>query len=268
MPVGRVKKMPPAEAGAQIRVGRRAVTNPDSLAALRWMLSNAVVSRHAQRAYLTAFDGLVKLAAGRPISRMILMEYRASMVAEGLSAATINQRLCAIRKLVNEARENGLIDPAEAVRLTSVPGVPQNGVRLGTWLTKEEICLRRSRRQGRQCAAVCSEEERHKTQFGDIHPRAIESLLHATSFLRALPITETLPAEPIFSCQIQINNRSRFMNFPTVSSRGPPLLRTMLAQSGPLDSKYRHTSDSSSHDEPGRENPEAIEGNRRLFKTA
>jgi integrase len=39
---------------------------------------------------------------------------------------------------VNEARENGLIDPAEAVRLTSVPGVPQNGVRLGTWLTREE----------------------------------------------------------------------------------------------------------------------------------
>jgi integrase len=66
------------------------------------------------------------------------MEYRASMVAEGLSAATINLRLCGIRKLVNEACENGLIDPAEAVRLTSVPGVPQNGVRLGTWLTREE----------------------------------------------------------------------------------------------------------------------------------
>jgi integrase len=73
---------------------------------------------------------------------MILMEYRASMIAECLSAATINQRLCGIRKLVNEARENGLIDPAEAVRITSVPGVPQNGVRLGTWLTTEETqCL-------------------------------------------------------------------------------------------------------------------------------
>ena len=102
------------------------------------MLANSVVSRHTKRAYLTAFDDLIKCAAGRPISRLILMEYRASMVAEGLSAATINQRLCGIRKLVNEARENGLIDPAEAVRLTSVPGVPQNGVRLGTWLTTEE----------------------------------------------------------------------------------------------------------------------------------
>lgn len=117
---------------------KTSLTNTDSLAALRTMLSNSVVSRHTKRAYLTALDDLIKLAAGRPISRMILMEYRASMIAEGLSAATINQRLCAIRKLVNEARENGLIDPSEAVRLTSVPGVPQNGVRLGTWLTKEE----------------------------------------------------------------------------------------------------------------------------------
>lgn len=118
---------------------KTSVTNPDSLSALRWMLTNAVVSRHTRRAYLTAFDDLVKLAAGRPISRMILMEYRASMIAAGLSAATINQRLCAVRKLVNEARENNLIDPAEAVRITSVPGIPQCGVRLGTWLTKEEI---------------------------------------------------------------------------------------------------------------------------------
>ena len=119
-------------------LSKTSATNPDSLAALRRMLANSVISGHTQRAYLAAFDDLFTLAAGRPISRMILMEYRSSMIAAALSAATINQRLCAIRKLVNEARENGLIDPAEAVRLTSVPGLPQSGVRLGTWLTKEE----------------------------------------------------------------------------------------------------------------------------------
>ena len=117
---------------------KTSLPNSDSLTAMRQMLSNSVVSRHTKFAYLIAFDDLVKLAAGRPISRMVLMEYRASMVTEGLSAATINLRLCGIRKLVNEARENGLLDPAEAVRLTSVPGVPQSGIRLGTWLTREE----------------------------------------------------------------------------------------------------------------------------------
>ena len=112
--------------------------NPDALISLRNMLCNSVVSRHTKRAYLSAFDDLFELAAGRTITRMILMEYRASMVEEDLSAATINQRLCAIRKLVNEASENGMIDPAEAVRIISVPGVPQNGVRLGNWLNREE----------------------------------------------------------------------------------------------------------------------------------
>lgn len=48
------------------------------------------------------------------------MGHRASMITQGLNAATFNQRLCGIRKLVNEARENGTIDPAEAVRITSV----------------------------------------------------------------------------------------------------------------------------------------------------
>jgi integrase len=102
------------------------------------MLCNSVVSHHTRRAYAKAFDDIFALAAGRPISRTVLFEYRASMLENGLGAATINQRLCAARKLVREARENGLLDPAEAVRITSVPGVPQSGVRLGHWLTAEE----------------------------------------------------------------------------------------------------------------------------------
>ncbi len=102
------------------------------------MLCNSVASLHTRRAYAKAFDDIFTLASGRPISRALFYEYRASMVEAGLSAATINQRLCAIRKLVNETRENGLLDPAEAVRITSVPGVPQSGVRLGHWLSEEQ----------------------------------------------------------------------------------------------------------------------------------
>jgi integrase len=111
---------------------------PSSLATLRTMLCNSVVSVHTRRAYAKAFDDIFTLASGRPISRALLYEYRASMLEDGLSAATVNQRLCAIRKLVDEARENGLLDPAEAVRISSVPGVPQSGVRLGHWLGEEE----------------------------------------------------------------------------------------------------------------------------------
>ena len=62
----------------------------------------------------------------------------AAMVEAGLSASTINLRLSAIRKLVREAQESGLLNSLEAERVTSVPGVPAAGVRLGHWLTVEQ----------------------------------------------------------------------------------------------------------------------------------
>lgn len=103
------------------------------------MLMNAVVSRHSKRAYAKAFDDLVAQAGDRAISRALLLEYRSQMVDQDLSASTINLRLSAIRRLVREACDSGIIDPAEAVRITSVPGVPQQGIRLGSWLTRKEV---------------------------------------------------------------------------------------------------------------------------------
>lgn len=113
---------------------------PDPLAELRRMLSNSLVSAHTKRAYIAAFNQFftVVSASGRPVSRALLMEYRARMIDQGLSASTINVRLSAIRKLVSEARENDLFDQVEAARILTVPGVPTRGVRLGNWLTPEE----------------------------------------------------------------------------------------------------------------------------------
>jgi integrase len=113
---------------------------PDPLAELRRMLSNSLVSAHTRRAYIAAFDQFFSLAAGsgRPVCRSLLMEYRAQMIDQGLSASTINVRLSAIRKLVSEARDNDLLDAVEAARILTVPGVPTRGVRLGNWLTSEE----------------------------------------------------------------------------------------------------------------------------------
>ena len=113
---------------------------PDPLAQLRRMLSNSLVSAHTRRAYIAAFNQFFELVAeaGRPVCRALLMEYRAQMIDQGLSASTINVRLSAIRKLVSEARDNNVLDPVEAARILTVPGVPLRGVRLGNWLTPEE----------------------------------------------------------------------------------------------------------------------------------
>lgn len=115
-------------------------TGPASVAALRTMLINSVPSAHTRRAYGKAFDDFLALAVrtGQPIGRQLFQQYRAEMVDAGLGGSTINVRLSGVRKLVNEARENGLVDPAAAGRIISVPNVPAQGVRLGQWLTAEQ----------------------------------------------------------------------------------------------------------------------------------
>jgi len=74
--------------------------------------------------------------ASRPLSRALLTEYRTTI--DHLSPSTINVRLSAIRKLVGEARRNGMIGLEEAANLTDVPNVRQTGTRLGNWLTREQ----------------------------------------------------------------------------------------------------------------------------------
>jgi integrase len=112
----------------------------DPIAELRQIFGNALMSPHTKRAYIAAFDQFFALAAEtrRPVCRTLLMNYRAQMIDQGLSASTINVRLSAIRKLVSEARDNNLLDPVEATRILTVPGVPMRGVRLGNWVTPQE----------------------------------------------------------------------------------------------------------------------------------
>ncbi len=64
------------------------------------------------------------------------MEWRAGM--ESLSPSTINVRLSAVRKMIGEARKNGVLGAEEAATLTEVPNMSQKGTRLGNWLTREQ----------------------------------------------------------------------------------------------------------------------------------
>jgi integrase len=67
---------------------------------------------------------------------MLLMDWRAGM--EALSPSTVNVRLSAVRKMVGEARRNGMIGSEEAANLTDIPNIRQQGTRLGNWLTREQ----------------------------------------------------------------------------------------------------------------------------------
>ncbi len=94
----------------------------------------------SRRNYAKALDELFALCANRSqvISRSLLMEYRALMIDKGLSPSTINVRLAAVRKLVSEARRNGILYAEEASQLEDVPNVRLTGQRMGNWLTRDQ----------------------------------------------------------------------------------------------------------------------------------
>jgi integrase len=100
------------------------------------MVLDAVQSPHSKRNYAKALDDLFQYCASRPLTRSLLMEWRAGM--EALSPSTINVRLSAVRKLVGEARRNNMIGSEEAASLTDIPNISQKGTRLGNWLNREQ----------------------------------------------------------------------------------------------------------------------------------
>jgi len=107
---------------------------------LREMVLNSVASEHSKRNYAKALDEVFALCEARqqPLSRALLMEYRAAMLEKKLGASTVNVRLSAVRKLIGEAQRNGIIGAEEAANLAGVPNLSQKGTRLGNWLTRDQ----------------------------------------------------------------------------------------------------------------------------------
>jgi integrase len=57
------------------------------------------------------------------------------LIEKELAAATINQRLAAVRRLAQEAADNGLLDASAASAISKVHGIRLHGVRIGRWLS-------------------------------------------------------------------------------------------------------------------------------------
>lgn len=107
---------------------------------LRRAVLNGVAAENSRRNYALALDELSVFCGERqqPLSRTLILEFRAAMLDRELGASTINVKLSAIRKLVDEAKRAGVIGAEEASQMTDIPNVRQNGTRLGNWLTKEQ----------------------------------------------------------------------------------------------------------------------------------
>jgi site-specific recombinase XerD len=125
---------------------------------------DALPSAHSRRIYARALDEFRAWAAqGAPegFTKAAVQRYRAHLEALALAPSTINLRLTAVRKLAQEAADNGLLDPERASAIGRVKGTPQKGRRLGNWLSREQAsdllkgCAGNTRKELRDRALLC-----------------------------------------------------------------------------------------------------------------
>lgn len=98
-------------------------------------------SEHSRRAYEKALADFLAwyTAEGKPgLSKATVQRYKTILESKGFSPSTVNLRMSAIRKLAQEAADNGLLDPMHANGIARVKGVKSAGVRAGNWLTREQ----------------------------------------------------------------------------------------------------------------------------------
>jgi integrase len=103
---------------------------------LKRMVLDSVIAANSKRNYAKALDHLFAFAGGRPLSRELMLEWRASM--EKQSPSTVNLRLSAMRSLVAESKRAGMLSSEEAENLSGIPNIKQAGAQKGNWLTREQ----------------------------------------------------------------------------------------------------------------------------------
>ena len=114
---------------------------PATLDHVMRLVLDAVCSPSTRTMYgkaLADFFGWWREQGSPPFSRAAVQAHRAVLENKGYAPSTINQRLAAIKKLAREAAANGLLDASVAAAIDQVPGVKQQGVRAGNWLTRAQ----------------------------------------------------------------------------------------------------------------------------------
>ena len=127
----------PEETGSQ----ERALTVAAAADQLIALAVDSVDSPRSKRTYRQALEEFLAwhAAEGRPaLTRALVQRYMTHLQERGLAPRTINLKLSAVRKLVSEAADNGLVDPVQAHGIRAVKGVKTEGVRMENWLTARQ----------------------------------------------------------------------------------------------------------------------------------
>ena len=122
----------------------RAILTPHDAAfeRLKTLVLDGLASAESKRAYSKSLDQFRAWSESQPnqtgFTKATVQAWRADLEAQGLSAATVNLRLSAIRKLALEAADNGLLDRDTAAAIGRVKGPSSGGTRSGQWLTLDQ----------------------------------------------------------------------------------------------------------------------------------
>ena len=103
---------------------------------------NSLTGPDAQRGYRHAIDEFVDWYCSEPrlaFNRIVVLRYRSHLESRQLAPGTINLRLGAVRRLAYEAADCGLLSADLAAGIRRVKGVKKLGMRLGNWLTAEQV---------------------------------------------------------------------------------------------------------------------------------
>jgi site-specific recombinase XerD len=97
-------------------------------------------SEHSRRNYKRALLDFWRWYGERPapICRATLQRYRAEMIAGGVKAGNVNFRLAAIRRMLREAADNGVISETAVRSAVTVESVKTEGQSTGRRLTRRQ----------------------------------------------------------------------------------------------------------------------------------
>src|SRR5882724_4404398 len=106
---------------------------------LKSLVLDSLVAAESRRAYGRAIDNFLDwFETERPstgFSKATVQAYRSVLIKAGRSSSTVSLNMTAIRKLANEASDNGMIAADLAAAIGRVKGVKRIGLRIGSWLT-------------------------------------------------------------------------------------------------------------------------------------
>lgn len=172
------------------------------------LILNSLTCRSTKRVYeiaLRDFRNWYSRHSQAGFNRALVQAFVRDLMDHGMRAGSINLRLITIRRLAQEATDNGMLDPWVASGIMRIKSIRAEGRRLGHWLTKAQAqdllnCVDTTTLKGKRDKAILAvllstgirREEAASLTFEHVQMRenrwVIVDLLGKRNALRSIPM--------------------------------------------------------------------------------